>query len=147
MKPCCNNRNLTFTLSEINPNNTAAKIETWLRSLCLSEPSEHFKILKDKQENACRFFKKYGNNWNRQPISYDIPSHPQAPNSSAPNSPEPTPLTSNPPVISNRAKIILLEADIDGLQSKIHEHEAVIHRLRAETCLKEGQIKQRKIHF
>lgn len=114
------------------------------------------------RENACRFFKKYGNSkldkrrntrvlgsidWNRQPISYDIPSHPQAPNSSAPNSPEPTPLTSNPPVISNRAKIILLEADIDGLQSKIHEHEAVIHRLRAETCLKEGQIKQRKIHF
>ncbi|KAL7318350.1 hypothetical protein PS15m_004580 [Mucor circinelloides] len=76
-------------------------------------------------------------NWNRQPISYDIPFHRQAPNT----------LTSNPQAISNRAKIILLEVDIDDLQSKIHEHEAAIHRLRAEICLKEGQIKQRKVHF
>jgi SMC interacting uncharacterized protein involved in chromosome segregation len=41
----------------------------------------------------------------------------------------------------------LLEADIDDLQSKIHEYEAVIHRLPAEICLKEGQIKRRKIRF
>ncbi|GAA5812169.1 hypothetical protein MFLAVUS_005619 [Mucor flavus] len=104
MKPCCDDQNLSVTLSEINPNNTAAETKTWLASLCLSEPFEHFKLLKDKpygflrflsRENACKFFKKYGNSkldesrntrllgsidWNRQPISYDIPSHQKAPN-------------------------------------------------------------------
>lgn len=48
MKPCCDDQNLSVTLSEINPNNTAAETKTWLASLCLSEPFEHFKLLKDK---------------------------------------------------------------------------------------------------
>lgn len=47
----------------------------------------------------------------------------------------------------NQVKVILLEADNDDLESKIHEHEAAIHRLRAEIRSKEGQIKRRRINY
>ncbi|GAA5809228.1 hypothetical protein MFLAVUS_002633 [Mucor flavus] len=78
--------------------------------------------------------------WNGRPISYEIPL-----NTPVSNSPE----TRVAPTMSkdNKVRVILLEADIDDLESKIREHGAAIRRLRAEIRSKEGQIKRRRINY
>ncbi|KAI7903958.1 uncharacterized protein BX663DRAFT_432901 [Cokeromyces recurvatus] len=173
MEICCTDRNLSVTLTEINCNDLANSIESWLRNLNLAVPFQHFKFLKDKPENACRFFQRYGNkkldegkntrvlasiDWNKRPISYEIPlnipvSNPP-PISSPPSVSNPQPVLNPSEIIvtptmlnDNKVKIILLEAYIDDLESKIHEHEAAIHCLRAEIRSKEGQIKRRKTNY
>ncbi|KAI9259261.1 hypothetical protein EDC94DRAFT_649511 [Helicostylum pulchrum] len=56
-----------------------------------------------------------------------------------------SPVSNSPVPISNsdnnKVRVILLETDIDDLESKIHKHEAEIHFLRAEIRCKEGEIK------
>lgn len=49
MRQFCTDRKLAVTLTEINPIDTAENTETWLRSLNLDEPFEHYKPLKDKR--------------------------------------------------------------------------------------------------
>ncbi|KAI7895894.1 uncharacterized protein EV154DRAFT_535939 [Mucor mucedo] len=111
MRPCCTDRNLSVTLTEINPADTAENVETWLRGLNLDEPFEHFKSIKDKRDDACRFFRRYGDKKLEE---------------------------GRDPTSSN--EVVSLQADIEDLKSKIYEHKAAINLLRAEIHTKKKTI-------